>query len=575
MKYQQRIFTYFFLLFVGFTLVVSLLQFKRESEYKTNILKENLDTYANFIDKYIDENNLSNIENILSSLPENLRLTIVNNNGVVLFDNTIDKTDILENHLHRPEISNSRINNYGSAIRFSDTKKIDYYYYSKYFEPIFIRVALPNDTELKSKLKADKYFIYFIIFLVIVALIVILFISNRLGRSVSSLKDFLTAIENNNLDLNKIKFPSTEIGEIGQKISDTYLLLEDRNKELDQEREKILHHFHYLEEGIAIYDINRKCIYANAHFMRNINIISNEPTLKAVDIFKMPEFNNMISFLSTKLKTEYKDTYLWQGKISKAGNHFSLKLVIYQDYTFEVSLNNISNEEKTRLLKTEMTNNIAHELRTPVSSIKGYIETLINADNLDEERKKHYLNRTYMQVNRLSDLIRDISLITKAEQSPNLSEKENVDIKNILEEIEQDFSSQIKENNINMNLNIGDDIIIKGNKTLIYAIFSNLIDNSIKYAGENININIDNYSSDNDFYYFKFSDSGSGIDEVHLNKIFDRFYRVNQGRSRKSGGSGLGLSIVKNAIKFHSGEIAAKLSVKGSLEFIFSLNKDV
>ena len=109
--------------------------------------------------------------------------------------------------------------------------------------------------------------------------------------------------------------------------------------------------------------------------------------------------------------------------------------------------------------------------------------------------------------------------------------------------------------------------------TDLSSLLMNLIDNAINYAGENITIGIDNYMEDSEFYYFSFYDTGRGIEEEHLERIFDRFYRVNQGRSRKTGGSGLGLSIVKNAVLFHKGQITAKNRKDGGLEFIFSLRK--
>ena len=105
-------------------------------------------------------------------------------------------------------------------------------------------------------------------------------------------------------------------------------------------------------------------------------------------------------------------------------------------------------------------------------------------------------------------------------------------------------------------------VVIEGNRTLLYSIFRNLIDNTISYAGDNVTIHIETYTEDNDYYYFSYYDTGRGIEEEHLTRIFDRFYRVNPGRSRKNGGSGLGLSIVKNAILFHKGQISAKNSTQ-------------
>ncbi|MCC6448200.1 MAG: two-component sensor histidine kinase, partial [Chitinophagaceae bacterium] len=127
---------------------------------------------------------------------------------------------------------------------------------------------------------------------------------------------------------------------------------------------------------------------------------------------------------------------------------------------------------------------------------------------------------------------------------------------------------------IEMKWQLSDNLSLTGNANLLYSLFKNLTDNAIRYAGENIKINISLYNEDANFYYFSFYDTGIGIkEESHLNRIFERFYRINEGRTRDTGGSGLGLSIVKNAVFFHKGKITAKNRKEGGLEFLFTLKK--
>jgi signal transduction histidine kinase len=116
-------------------------------------------------------------------------------------------------------------------------------------------------------------------------------------------------------------------------------------------------------------------------------------------------------------------------------------------------------------------------------------------------------------------------------------------------------------------------VVVRGNRTLIQSIFYNLSTNALKYAGENITITIRNYMEDDEYYYFSFFDNGTGIDNKHLDHIFERFYRITEGRTRDKGGSGLGLAIVKDAVNFHKGAILAKNRAEGGLEFLFTLQK--
>jgi signal transduction histidine kinase len=230
------------------------------------------------------------------------------------------------------------------------------------------------------------------------------------------------------------------------------------------------------------------------------------------------------------------------------------------------------NQFRDHKYRQEITGNIAHELRTPVTSIRGYLETILETQ-LDPEKERYFVGQAYNQTIVLSELIRDMSLITKMEEAPNKFQLAPVSINDLLFELKKDLQHILQEKGIEMECEIPDQLIIYGNQNLLYSIFRNLADNTIRYAGENIKIDI-KCTTENQFCYFSFSDNGVGIDEVHLERLFERFYRISEGRTRDSGGSGLGLSIVKNAILFHKGVICAKNKEGGGLEFLFSLKID-
>lgn len=154
-------------------------------------------------------------------------------------------------------------------------------------------------------------------------------------------------------------------------------------------------------------------------------------------------------------------------------------------------------------------------------------------------------------------------MLTKIEEASDRFEVEPVNIGELLQEMEGDLSEQLMEKGDRFMLEVGEDVVLYGSRTLLYSIFRNLTENAIAYAGEGIEIVIRCHSENEDAYFFEFHDNGPGLEEKHLVRIFERFYRVNEGRTRTTGGSGLGLSIVKNAVLFHKGSILARNRPEG------------
>ena len=161
------------------------------------------------------------------------------------------------------------------------------------------------------------------------------------------------------------------------------------------------------------------------------------------------------------------------------------------------------------------------------------------------------------------------------DEAPELVEKEQVNLSKIVENILNEVALGLEEKHITVVNKLPSEVILTGSSSLLYSIFRNLTDNAIAYAGNDIQITINCFREDEKFYYFSFSDTGVGVPEEHLNRLFERFYRVDKGRSRKLGGTGLGLAIVKNAVLFHGGTIFAKNMPKGGLEFVFTRKKDI
>jgi two-component system OmpR family sensor kinase/two-component system phosphate regulon sensor histidine kinase PhoR len=236
-------------------------------------------------------------------------------------------------------------------------------------------------------------------------------------------------------------------------------------------------------------------------------------------------------------------------------------------------ITDITKLEKRRLLKQQLTSNIAHELKTPLASIKGYIETMLGNWPLPKDKQLHFLNKAFLQAERLTDLINDVSLLNNIEDAGELFPFKSVDIRKVINEVYENFANRMNEKNIKFKSVVEKGTIIRGNASLLFSIFQNFVENSINYGGVGITIQIKVYLEDEKYYYLSYSDDGEGIPQKHLSRIFERFYRVDHGRSRETGGTGLGLAIVKNAIQLHKGDISVKNNPEKGVEFLFSLSK--
>lgn len=228
--------------------------------------------------------------------------------------------------------------------------------------------------------------------------------------------------------------------------------------------------------------------------------------------------------------------------------------------------------EKEGRMRRELTQNIAHELKTPVASILGYTETILNTPGIDEGTRHQFIVRTHLQAQRLTALLQDISILNRMDYAANVLTMERVDVSQLFADIVQETALAFENRKMTLSNSLSQDIIVRGNPSLLYSVFRNLVDNALNYAGQGTVVKV--YAvEETDYWHFVFTDNGVGIPPEHLPRIFERFYRIDKGRSRSLGGTGLGLAIVKNAVMLHGGTIIAKPTEGGGLTFEFSIKK--
>lgn len=235
-------------------------------------------------------------------------------------------------------------------------------------------------------------------------------------------------------------------------------------------------------------------------------------------------------------------------------------------------VNHYEAEQEKNRIKRQLTNNINHELKTPVASIQVCLETLLSGIDLNEEKRQELIERCYTHNERLRRLLSDVSLVTRMEDGSGLISREIVNINNIISEIAEELAIMPEDERLMLHTNFEEQVEIDGNLSLIGSIFQNLTENSIAYSGgKNIYISL-LYNNEKECC-ISFEDDGKGVEKEQLSRLFERFYRVDKGRSRQKGGTGLGLAIVKHAVQFHGGNIIVTNRSNGGLRFEFTLKK--
>ena len=235
-------------------------------------------------------------------------------------------------------------------------------------------------------------------------------------------------------------------------------------------------------------------------------------------------------------------------------------------------VNHYEAEQERNRLKRQLTNNINHELKTPVASMQVCLETLLSGINLSEDKRQELIERCYANTERLRRLLRDVSLITRMEDGSQLIVKENVIINNIIAEVADELEIMPEEERLTLHADFNEQVIIEGNLSLIGSIFRNLTENAIAYSGGK-NIYISLVENNDKMCKIRFEDDGCGVEDKQLSRLFERFYRIDKGRSRQMGGTGLGLAIVKHAVQYHGGVINVSNRPTGGLRFEFTLHK--
>jgi len=432
-------------------------QYRREKAFKEQLLDCELQMHnRRILDDISRGVSIDSIIGHIGSPLDNLRISLIDNAGNVIFDNNDSTPFPSGDHNSRPEVIESRKSGIGHSVsRYSVSDNCSYFYSAmRGDDGIVIRSAAPYTHSLQEVLKADSSILWIMIAFAIVLSLASYVASHKISLSIRRLNLFAEKAEKGERIYNDEAFPHDELGSIASHIVRLYIQRDEQHREaLRQEKDKIR-------------------------------------------------------------------------------------------------------------LKKQLTNNINHELKTPVASILVCLELLRDhPEMLSEEKKRELNDRIFANAQRLNSLLKDVAAITRMDEGDEMIEKAPVDLAELVNDV-------VTEERLRTSMNITVDmpqLKISGNRQLLESIFRNLIDNAISYSGgSEIVIKADSEGN------FTVSDNGCGVPDEHLPNIFERFYRIDKGRSRAAGGTGLGLSIVRNAVGIHGSDIS--VTNNGGLQFRFRLH---
>lgn len=503
---------------------------KRSNEDLRNIVM----TMGESLNKYEDD--IAYLEG-LTNKKLDFRITLIREDGEVLYDSKKD-VKLLPSHKDRPEVIEAKKLGYAQVERYSNTLSKDLYYVSlRLDDGNMIRISREMDNLIGAFTKVLPLDILMSIAIFVVAA----FVSSSLTKKTF---DPLNNLEEDLINIDTNIFP--EISPFINRIKRQKLTIDENYKEIARERDTINTILKNMRESLVIVDENKNLLTVNdsAREIFNskrdilgeniINLIRDEEILKMADEALEGKSTEAITRIGNRDYKCYVNPVFEDKRVRGL-------LILFIDETEEI---------RALRLREEFSSNVSHELKTPLTSISGFSELLVN--NLVEDKDKEgFYKLIYNDSKRLLSLVEDIMKISGLENAGEY-DKEEVDLREIISEILKGYEGLIEEKNIKVNFD-GDGSLFE-NRTMIWELFSNLINNGLKYNKEGGRLDI-KISEEEENYKVLIADTGIGIPQEDLARIFERFYRVDKSRSRRVGGTGLGLSIVKHILQNIDGKV--------------------
>ena len=492
-----------------------------------------------------------------------IRVTYIDEKGEVIVD-TLKDEEYMNNHNSRKEVLDAIRIGEGSSVRYSNTLDKNMVYDALMLEDgSILRVSMSIDSMKSVQQRYLKYYLFTLLLVIAVSILLSSKFSHFIVKPIKELQFLTSKVASGDLHRRVNILTDDEIGKLGRTFNDMADKLETTIKEAVDRQDKLEAILKSMDSGVIAVDENYNVIIINPYAKKIFGIGKNIIGENLMEHIRDFELENVFK----QRKDEYKEiNILWPSEKElriKTGDIISDGKLIG---TVAV-VQDITDLKKLENMRTQFVANVSHELKTPLTSIRGFAETLRYVD--DDEKKDRFLNIINEEAERLTRLIEDILTLSDIEQHKD-EKSSDINVEYKIDDIYYLMKSSALNKGINITLNLEKGIILYGNEDRFTQMMINLIDNAIKYSDKGSSVHISSKTCKQDCVIIV-EDTGVGIQKEHIYRLFERFYRVDKARSRANGGTGLGLAIVKHIVLGFGGKIDVKSEVSKGSKFIIKL----
>lgn len=576
--------SYIFVISVSLGIIAFFLDQNLEENSLQNI-KSTLINQANLIESQIaiesfKAEDLDYLDSLVKTLSPraNCRISLINKEGKVLADSEKSREELMrmENHLDRPEVRQALEGLSAIDTRYSSTLKINMLYAALPLKDKnevmgVLRLALPLVSVRKTLSVIKGIVLMGLLFSLGLSLILGSIVAGRVIKPINGMIQASRRFAAGDFSRRISRYPHDEIGELAETLNMMAGDLENKIREIEKQNQHLAAVFNSMIEGVIVTDKSGKIIAVNPTIERIFSVKSQDCKGKLLlEAIRNNEIFEVVNDVLNRGEPVSRDLNL----ILPVQKIFQVNAsAIFEKDKVSGSLvviHDITGIRRLETMRRDFVANVSHELKTPLTSIKGFVETLLEGALDDKENSRNFLKIIQEHANRLDNLINDLLALSYLESQKAELKKEELNLQELADKVSAGFRAQLKKKQIELKDNLPSQLTVKADKNKLEQVLTNLIDNAIKFNKEKGWINIDFQDT---YYSLKVlvEDSGMGIPAKDIPRIFERFYRVDKARSRELAGTGLGLSIVKHIVELHGGSVGVESTEGLGSKFYFTL----